>query len=239
MQAGVLVLAAGRGERLGESRPKAHVEIGGRSVLAHSALALARARCISHVLPVVGPGAEEVLTALRLEWAGPAQLLDAVRGGATRQQSVAHGLDALVARAPELDWVLVHDAARCLVKPEDAERVLRAALASGAALPVIAVTDTLKEVSDGRVLKTPDRANFKRALTPQAFRIDLLREALEQAERDGFEGTDCSSLVERLGAVVVTCEGRAENVKLTTPQDLERMRDQLAPGIPSQRRVLA
>jgi len=230
MKAGVILLGAGRGARLGERSPKAHVEIAGRSVLAHSAYALAAAKSAACVLPVVGADSESVLAALRREWPGPARLLEAERGGVTRQRSVACGLEALIRQAPDVDWVLVHDAARCLVNAEDAERVLAAAFETGAALPVIPLTDTIKEVRDGQVLKTPDRTRYVRALTPQAFRVELLREALEQAERDGFEGTDCSSLVERLGVRVAICAGRSENIKLTTPEDLERIRERLEGG---------
>ena len=96
--------------------------------------------------------------------------------------------------------MLVHDAARCLVEPADASAVLDAARATGAALPVLPASDTVKWLDGARVERTLERARIGLAQTPQAFRIETLREALEKAERDGFEGTDCASLVERLGS---------------------------------------
>lgn len=222
-----MVLAAGRGDRLGASVPKAHVRLGAHSILARSALALAEAPRVAAVLPVVAAGAGPWIEELRAVWPGSARLLREVRGGASRQESVWCGLAALQVQAPELEWVLVHDAARCLVVPQDAEDVLEAARETGAAIPVVPVTDTLKEVAEGRVRTTVDRSRLARALTPQAFRVELLRSALERAHREGFVGTDCASLVERLGGVVRVCAGREENLKLTTPADLERLRARL------------
>src|SRR5687768_711428 len=131
MRAVVLLLAAGQGSRLGAGVPKALVRVGGRTVLERSATALGRAPSVDAVLPVLGPegGAAEALDELREVWAGPARLLEAVEGGATRQGSLARGLAALARQAPEAEWVLVHDAARCLVEPGDADQVLAAAQA--------------------------------------------------------------------------------------------------------------
>ena len=150
-----------------------------------------------------------------------------VSGGETRQRSVSRGLEQIGRARPDTEWVLIHDAARCLVLPRDAEVVLEAARATGAAIPVVGATDTVKEVSDGVVVRTLDRSRLALVQTPQAFRFELLCEAVEKARRDGFEGTDCASLVERLGVPVRTCPGRADNWKVTTRQDLERAEVQL------------
>jgi 2-C-methyl-D-erythritol 4-phosphate cytidylyltransferase/2-C-methyl-D-erythritol 2,4-cyclodiphosphate synthase len=235
MLAGALILAAGEGVRLGLHQPKAWVAIGGESVLERSARALAAAASVAAVQCVV-PAArvdDPVLAALSSRWTSPAALLPAVAGGHTRQASVAAGLRALAIARPDLRWVLVHDAARCMVEPADAEAVLVAARATGAALPVLPVVDTLKEVRDGRVVATPDRARYVRAQTPQAFRCDILARALAQAEADGFTGTDCASLVERAGVPVATCPGREGNIKLTTVADLEQIRHRVAARAPA------
>jgi 2-C-methyl-D-erythritol 4-phosphate cytidylyltransferase / 2-C-methyl-D-erythritol 2,4-cyclodiphosphate synthase len=230
MRAVVLLLAAGQGSRLGAGLPKAFVRVGGRTVLERSASALGRAPSIEAVLPVLGsePETEAAVAELRRGWAGPARLLEPVSGGETRQGSLARGLAALARQAPDVEWVLVHDAARCLVEPDDAERVLAAAQATGAAIPAIPVADTLKEIEAGKVIATPPRSRYARALTPQAFRVELLRRALAQAEVDGFEGTDCASLVERIGIEVTICAGREQNLKLTTPHDRAWMESVLA-----------
>lgn len=161
------------------------------------------------------------LAQLRARWQGPARLLAFTSGGALRQDSVAAGLAAAARALPDLEWVLVHDAARCLVEPADAEAVLAAARATGAAIPVVPVSDTVKRIEGNRVVHTIPRETLGRALTPQAFRASILREAHEKAARVGFVGTDCASLVERLGVEVRVCAGREQNQKVTHARDLE------------------
>jgi len=216
----VLVLAAGRGTRLAQEVPKAYVRVAGRTLLEWSASALGRAQGVDAVLPVVLEARHEALEELSQTFSGPARLLEPVVGGATRQASVRCGLDAAERQLPDLGWVLVHDAARACVEPADAERVLAAAQATGAALPVIPLGDTVKEIEGCRVIGTADRRRLALAQTPQAFRRTVLREALEKAGREGFLGTDCAGLVERLGVSVQTCPGRPENFKITQPDDL-------------------
>ena len=140
------------------------------------------------------------------------------------------GLSAARAQLPAPGWVLVHDAARALVAPSDAEQVLEAARPSGAAIPVVPVGDTLKQLRGDQVARTLDRSHLAFAQTPQAFRFTILEEALEKAERDGFQGTDCASLVERIGVEVRTCPGRLGNFKLTYPEDLVRAEVLIAQG---------
>jgi 2-C-methyl-D-erythritol 4-phosphate cytidylyltransferase len=221
MVSAAIVLAAGRGVRLGAERPKGLVHLRGRTLLERSAEALGRAPSVAVVVPVVPPGESTAFERLARDWSGPARLLSAVEGGETRQASVGRGLRAVEEGASEIEWVLVHDAARCLVRPDDAERALAAAAETGAAVPAVPVSDTLKEVEGDRVVRTLDRSRIVAVQTPQAFRCSLLREALEKAEREGVVGTDCASLVERLGARVRICAGRPENIKVTVAADLE------------------
>lgn len=220
-----LVLGAGRGVRLGQGTPKALVRVEGRSLLEWSAASLGASPCIDAVQCVL-PSDEiarepDELAQIRARWQGPARLLAFTAGGALRQDSVAAGLAAAARALPDLEWVLVHDAARCLVEPADAEAVLAAARATGAAIPVVSVSDTVKRVEGNRVAQTIPRETLGRALTPQAFRASILHEAHEKAVRDGFVGTDCASLVERLGVEVRVCAGREENQKVTHARDLE------------------
>ena len=228
MKAVAIVLAAGRGERLGRGMPKALVPVAGRSLLEWSARALARSPAVDAVQVVLPDDALERAAALRAVWDEPAGLLEPVSGGITRQKSVGLGLRAALRQRPETGWVLVHDAARCLVEPADAGAVLEAARETGAALPVVPAADTVKLLEGERVLETLDRARLGLAQTPQAFRADVLGEALEKAERDGFEGTDCASLVERLGVEVRVCAGRPGNWKVTHDSDLVRAEAVLA-----------
>ncbi|MAE94012.1 MAG: 2-C-methyl-D-erythritol 4-phosphate cytidylyltransferase [Deltaproteobacteria bacterium] len=227
MRVAALVLAAGRGERLRRSLPtpsaeasppKAFLAVGGRSLLAHSLAALQAAPALEGVMPVVPPG-------WLGRWAGAAGvepeapgLLPAVEGGALRQDSVAAGLAAL---PPTVEHVAIHDAARPLVHPEAVSRVLTAALVHGAAFLAEPVADTIHRAdADGNLAETPDRSDLWAAQTPQAFRVDWLREALEKARADGVTGTDDAGLVARCGHPVRVVPGDPANRKITLASDL-------------------
>jgi 2-C-methyl-D-erythritol 4-phosphate cytidylyltransferase len=117
----------------------------------------------------------------------------------------------------------VHDGVRPFVTPEEIARVVQAAKASGAAVLVAPVADTIKEVEGNRIVRTVTRSSLRRALTPQCFRLEILQrayEALDQAEAAGVEVTDESFLVERLGVEIVAVEGSARNIKITREEDL-------------------
>ncbi len=215
MQAVAIVVAAGRGERMGQGRPKAFLELGGEPLLLRAARAFEAAPSVGQIVAVV-PEAE--LEAARARLAPLAKLLAVVAGGERRQDSVLAGLR----QVPEAfdGVVLVHDAARPLVDVELVEAVAQQAAATGAALPVLPLVDTVKRVRGGRVVETLDRAELGGAQTPQGFRVALLREACEKALRDGALLTDESMAVERLGHPVHAVPGSRRNRKITTPDDL-------------------
>lgn len=210
-----ILVAAGRGERMGVGRPKAFLELAGQPLLLWAAQAFDAAPSVDGIVAVV-PEAE--VDAARELLAGLRKLVAACGGGPRRQDSVLEGLK----RAPEgFDGiVLVHDAARPLVEVEVIEAVIRGAAESGAALPVLGLTDTVKRVRDGRVLETLDRAELVGAQTPQGFRYALLARAYEEAFRERVTLTDEAMAVERIGARVVAVPGSSRNRKITTPQDL-------------------
>jgi len=215
MQTAALVLAAGRGERLGSPIPKAFVELLGKTLLQRSVETLVRVSTLDRVVPVVPPESVEFRADSRLPVSE--KLVAAVTGGGARQDSVRLGLEALSA---ETRWVVVHDAARCLVSVAEVEAVIGAARETGAAILARPSTDTLKRVREGAIEATLDRSQCWAAQTPQVFRVDLLREALEKAAAEGFVGTDDAQLVERLGVAVQVVPGSARNLKITTPEDL-------------------
>jgi 2-C-methyl-D-erythritol 4-phosphate cytidylyltransferase len=209
---GVVIAAAGRGARLGSPRPKALVRLGGETLLSRSLRAfLAHPMVGAVVIAVADPAA--LASAL-----GP---LDArvrlVAGGAERQDSVRAALAAL----PEVEVVLVHDAARPLVDAALITAVAEAAARHGAAIPCIPVPDTIKRIgSSGLVEETVPRQTLALAQTPQGFRLEILRKAHAEAARLGFQGTDDAALVERLGLPVAAVHGDPRNIKITTPGDL-------------------
>lgn len=212
MVVAAVIVAAGRGARMGAYRAKALLPVAGEPMLARAVGALASRPRVGPVVVVVAHP-EEARAAL-----GPAAArVTLVRGGAERQESVRRGLRAL----PEADIVLVHDAARPLVPAALVDAVIDAALEHGAAVPAIPPTDTVKRIGDdGAVAETLPRDRLRLAQTPQGFRSDLLLAAHARAEKDGFLGTDDASLVERIGGRVVLIEGSARNIKITTAIDL-------------------
>jgi 2-C-methyl-D-erythritol 4-phosphate cytidylyltransferase len=158
---------------------------------------------------------ERVRAEVKAVWPNPDW--NVVSGGGTRQESVTLGVKGL---AREVEVVLVHDAARPYVSRRLIESVLDGALAAGACIPVLRVTDTVKEIQDSTVVRSLDRDRIGFAQTPQGFRRPLLEAAIAKAEADGFAGTDEASLVEHLGATVKAVAGEIENRKVTWPDDL-------------------
>jgi 2-C-methyl-D-erythritol 4-phosphate cytidylyltransferase len=206
-----IVVAAGAGKRFGE--PKQFAYLRGKPVLEWT---LERFQAHGEVdgVVLVLPD-EQDLKHYRMRYA---KILDIVRGGDRRQDSVWQGFRLLDAAAAEV--VLVHDGARPLVGADLISRVIAAARAEGAAVPVLPLEETVKEVREDRVVGTVDRSRLRRAQTPQGFRYEILKKALESARRDRFYGTDEAMLAERAGIPVRTVDGDPRNIKITTPVDL-------------------
>lgn len=215
MQSLAILVAAGRGERMGPGRPKAFLELAGQALVLRSALVFDAAPSVGQIVAVV-PEAE--VEAARALLHTVRKLVAVVPGGERRQDSVLQGLK----QAPEgFDGVvLVHDAARPFVDVALVEAVAREATGTGAALPVLPVVDTVKRVRDGLVVETLDRGELGAAQTPQGFRFALLVEAYEAAAHDRVTLTDEAMAVERLGAPVRAVPGSPRNRKITTPEDL-------------------
>jgi 2-C-methyl-D-erythritol 4-phosphate cytidylyltransferase len=209
-QATAIVLAAGGSSRMG-GIDKVWADLHGAPVLAYSLRVLAAVPGVTRLV-VVAP--EERHPAIEAMCAGLAVPVATVAGGTRRQDSVAAGLGA----APDAAWYLVHDGARPLITVALVQRVLAAAARTGAAIPAVPVTDTIKvEGADGLVERTLDRGPLRAVQTPQAFEGALLRRAHAEVEEDV---TDDAAMVERLGIRVALAEGDPTNLKVTTPPDL-------------------
>ena len=210
-----LVPCAGTGERAGASGPKQYAMLGGRSLIHHTLAALARVRRIDATLVVLSPGDTQFALHLQGTDASSAHC-----GGPTRADSVRNGLEELLARgARPHDWVLVHDAARCLVRAPWIDALIDACLGDAVGgLLALPVADTLKAERDGRVGATIDRRAKWQAQTPQMFRLGMLREALDRA---GAEVTDEAGAIEALGHAPKLVPGALENFKITWPADFD------------------
>jgi 2-C-methyl-D-erythritol 4-phosphate cytidylyltransferase/2-C-methyl-D-erythritol 2,4-cyclodiphosphate synthase len=217
-KAAAIIVAAGRGLRAGTGGPKQYRSIAGQTVIARAMAPFCGHSDIFAVQPVRNPADAEIFDqALQTMVYRPA-----VDGGATRQASVRAGLEALASDAPDI--VLIHDAARAFVSEAVIARAIDAAGKTGAAIPVVPVTDTIKQINDsGDVDATPDRARLRIAQTPQAFRFDDILRAHRKAAHEGHHDfTDDAALAEWAGLTVATFEGDAANMKLTTPEDFSR-----------------
>ena len=210
-----LVPCAGIGVRAGALGPKQYATLAGHSVVAHTLAALGGVARLAATLVVLAPDDAQ------FEHHAPAYRGGVARcGGATRAESVARGLDELERRgASPADWVLVHDAARCLVRPAAINALIDACLDDPCGgLLALPLADTLKAARDGRVAATLDRADKWQAQTPQMFRLGALRAALAQA---GAQVSDEAGAMEAAGHAPRLVPGSIENFKLTWPGDFE------------------
>ena len=219
-----ILVAAGRGLRAGSGGPKQYRTIGGQTVIFRAMEPFCRHPDVFAVQPVLNPDDTAMFNAAvsALRHAPPAN------GGATRQASVYAGLEALASQKP--DVVLIHDAARPFVTAALISRAIEAAGRTGAAVPAIPVTDTIKLVDGSEnVEATPERARLRIAQTPQAFRFGVILDAHRRAAREGrSDFTDDAALAEWAGLTVATFEGDPANMKLTTPEDFIREEARLA-----------
>lgn len=207
-----LIPCAGTGSRAGAEGPKQYQPVAGQPLVLHTVAAFAAVPRLAGVLVVVSPG--------NAFWEGVeiAMVSVAACGGSTRAESVFNGLNALQAHgALAHDWVLVHDAARCLITPQQINTLIDACLDDPVGgLLALPLPDTLKQEAQGRVAQTLERADKWLAQTPQMFRLGDLQQALQAA---GSAVTDESSAMEFLGKAPRLVAGSAQNFKVTYPQD--------------------
>lgn len=206
-----LIVAAGSGTRLGSDLPKQFVEIAGRQVIEHTLERFEEAVSIDEIILVLS--ADRAETA---RYSGFSKLKKIVAGGTSRAESVLNGLSAIEG---EQGIVAVHDGARPLVASDEIDETIAKAKQFGAACLTAPVTDTIKTIRGGEIASTLDREKLRRALTPQAFELRLLRRAFAEAEI-GVAVTDECYLVEKLGHPIMTVDGSSRNIKITHAEDL-------------------
>ena len=206
-----IIPAAGSSRRMKSEINKQFMLIAGQPVLTRSLLSLTE--FVGEILVLSRSGEEHLC---RQATAGLPNC-HVLIGGDTRQQSVYNGL-----RQATGEYVLIHDGNRPLASSSMIKRVLDAAIESGAAIPAVPVVDTIKQVSRGHVCSTLPRHQLRAVQTPQVFRRNLLIQAYEFAETNNITATDDASLVEALGHPVAVVEGERDNIKITTPDDIQR-----------------
>ena len=211
---GVVIVAAGSASRM-KGIDKAITPLGGEPVIRRTIRNFQECDAVSQIVIVTR---EDLILTIRELSADFNKVTTVVAGGASRQESVWLGLNAL---GDKIKLAAIHDGARPFADWQLIDRTIRAANTYGAAAPAIPVKDTIK-VAEGRVVKnTPDRSTLFAVQTPQVFDFDLLRAALTKARQEGAELTDDCSAVERMGMSVKLVEGDERNIKVTTPLDLK------------------
>ena len=223
----VIIPAAGLGTRMappspGKGKSKQFTELNGTPILIHTLRKFAASPAVAEIYIALRPDEMAEFRA-RLEKETPRKPVELVSGGEHRQQSVANALSAISA-SPD-DIVLVHDAVRPFISEDIIEQVIQAAQKYGAAIAGMPAVDTVKQVdrtAEGAVITaTIPRERVVMAQTPQGFHYGVLKKAFDDANADGFLGTDEASLIERAGGQVAVVMGSPRNIKITTPSDME------------------
>ena len=212
-----IIVAAGKGTRMGAGVDKLFLEVAGRPVVAHTWQRFEAAPCIGEIILVVRDGQQKQFQELsaKCHFQKPFRI---VTGGAERQDSVWNGLEAL---SPLAEVVAIHDAARPCVSGELIEATVKHAEESGAAVAAQPVTDTIKESADGRLIeRTLDRSKLWSVQTPQTFRVEVIRRALAAVRRRGLIFTDDTAACELIGQPVRLVSCVTPNPKVTVPGDL-------------------
>ena len=211
---GAVFVAAGTASRMG-GIDKVMAEIGGEPMILRTVRTFQNCDAVKEIVIVTR---EDLIAPITELCCGFDKVMAVVVGGASRQESVSLGLQAL---SDKVKLAAIQDGARPLITDAVIDRTIRAANTYNAAAPAIPVKDTIKTVAGAIVKETPDRRTLKAVQTPQVFDIDLLKAALKKAEDDKAEVTDDCSAVERLGMSVRIVEGDERNIKVTTPLDLK------------------
>jgi 2-C-methyl-D-erythritol 4-phosphate cytidylyltransferase len=212
-----IIAAAGAGTRMASDRPKQFLLLAGMPIIVQTLKPFEQCDSINEVIVVLPAEESAGFLSLAAKY-GLRKVARVVPGGATRADSVKRGLMAI--RSATAEIVAVHDGVRPFVTVAEIEATVAAARADGAAILAAPVTDTIKKVVDGHVQSTLDRTGLRRALTPQCFRYELLRQAYQLVDVSDPSLTDESALVEKLGHTVRIVDGSARNIKITTTEDL-------------------
>ena len=213
-----IIVAGGTGKRFNSEIPKQFLKLKGKPVLVYSLEKFEKSKLIDETILVIPQRftnfcQQNIASKYRFK-----KISQFISGGPTRQASVYNGLLKVNKKC---NLVLVHDGVRPLIDLKQIEAVIKLAQKTKAAILAVPVKETVKVVNKNMIVRTQDREKFHLAQTPQAFEYKLFLRAFEKAKKDRFTGTDCSSLVERLGVKVRIIEGSEKNIKITTNADFK------------------
>ena len=222
MKATILIPAAGTGRRMGGSTKKQYLELAGRPILAHTLTLFENHPLIENIYLIVPAADISYCQQQIVDRYGFSKIQRVIAGGPERQDSVRNGLDALEKDGFDQSQrpILIHDGARPLFDCKRLSALIEIICKTGACTIGVPVKDTIKDVENSTITGSPDRSRLWQAQTPQGFQYHLIREAFDQADKDGFVATDDASLLERLGHPVQMLEGDYRNIKVTTPEDI-------------------
>lgn len=217
MRVSAIIVAAGSSTRMGKTISKQLIKLNGTEVIVHTLKAFQHSESIDEIIVVCREQDMDIIKILA-EQNSITKVTGFTCGGATRQESVKNGV-ALVNSSTE--YIAIHDGARPLISPKDIDNVVNNATIYNSSALGVFVKDTIKVVDKNSfITSTPDRSSLVAIYTPQVFKFNLYKQAMNQAEKEGKDYTDDCQLVEALGEkVYVTC-GSATNIKLTTPEDI-------------------
>ncbi len=225
MNCGIIIVAAGRGRRMGAGINKQFIELNNKPILIHTLEKFENKKWIKEKVLVVHPEEISIIGELLSKYKINVDKI--VPGGKERQDSVERGLSFI-----ESEFVMVHDGARPFVNPQKLDELFESVKNDHAVILGVPVKDTIKITDDsGFIMETPNRKSLWSIQTPQAFRLSILKDAYEKAKSNLFLGTDDASLVERIGVNVKVIKGDYRNIKITTPEDLELARLILNNGV--------
>jgi 2-C-methyl-D-erythritol 4-phosphate cytidylyltransferase len=219
MKVSVVIPAAGQGKRMEANKNKQFLLLGGKPILSHTITIFESSSSIDEIILVAQSEELDYCQSEIIHKYNFNKVSKIIAGGATRQESVYNGLKAV---SEDADFILIHDGARPLLTNELIEHIITEVEKYQAVAIGVPVKDTIKIINQDKVVvDTPKRDNLIAIQTPQAFRRNLILEAYQRACEDDYLGTDSSSLVERLNKEIRVIEGSYENLKITTPEDLE------------------
>lgn len=217
MKASAIIVAAGSSTRMGKLISKQLIKLNGTEVIVHTLKAFQQSNAIDEIVVVCREQDIDTIKSLA-EQNSITKTTGFTAGGATRQESVKNGV-ALV--NPSAEYIAIHDGARPLISSQDIDNVVKNATVYKSSALGVFVKDTIKVVDENNfITATPDRSSLIAIYTPQVFKLDLYKQAMQKAEKENKDYTDDCQLVEALGEKVYVTSGSATNIKLTTPEDI-------------------